>query len=457
MPYTPTAESIAQHPVPDWFHDAKLGIFVHWGLYSVPAWAPNSGELGEILANGEWGRWFANNPYAEWYSNTLRIPESPTRQHHVDVYGPDFPYEGFAPFFNRATQQWNPDKWADLFAQVGARYVVLTTKHHDGFLLWPSAHPNPYRPGYQARRDLVGELTEAVRARNMTMALYYSGGLDWTFNDTIIRDIAALRACVPQSAVYVDYANTHWRELIARYRPAILWNDIAYPKATNLNELFADYYNAVPEGLVNNRFTQEFRIDETGIVSDVHADFDTPEYTSYKEIRPKKWEACRGVGASFGYNQMEGPEQYLSVTELVRSFVDIVSKNGNLLLNVGPMADGTIPPMQRERLLGLGEWLAVNGEAIFGSRPWERAEGTTDGGVGVRFTRKGDVVYAVLMDRPATPSVVIDGLCLPEGGTVHLLGREEALAWQPAEGGLRVELPGLPDAPAYALRLSAAI
>lgn len=455
MPYTPTPESIAQHPVPDWFHDAKLGIFVHWGLYSVPAWAPNSGELGEILASGEWERWFANNPYAEWYSNTLRIPESPTRQHHNEVYGPNFAYEDFAPLFNEATQQWNPDEWADLFAQVGARYVVLTTKHHDGFLLWPSAHPNPFLSGHQSERDLVGELSEAVRARELTMALYYSGGLDWTFNDTVIRDIAALRACVPQSAAYVDYANAHWRELIERYRPAILWNDIAYPKATNLNELFADYYNAVPEGLVNNRFTQDFRIDETGIVSDVHADFETPEYTTYKEIRPRKWEACRGVGASFGYNQMEGPEHYLSVEELVRSFVDIVSKNGNLLLNVGPMADGTIPPMQRERLLGLGEWLAVNGEAIFGSRPWERAEGTTDGGVPVRFTRKGETVYALLLDKPATPSVVIDGVSLPQGGAVHLLGRDEALAWQAVDGGLRVELPTLPDAPAYALRLSA--
>lgn len=454
MPYTPTPESIAQHSVPNWFHDAKLGIFVHWGLYSVPAWAPNSGELSEIIASGEWAKWFANNPYAEWYSNTLRIPESPTRRHHDEAYGPDFPYENFAPLFNRATQQWNPDEWADLFAQVGARYVVLTTKHHDGFLLWPSAHPNPFIPGYQAERDLVGELSEAVRARHMTMALYYSGGLDWTFNDTVIRDIAALRACVPQSADYIDYANAHWRELIARYRPAILWNDIAYPKATNLNELFADYYNAVPEGLVNNRFTQEFRMDETGIVSDVHADFETPEYTTYKEIRQTKWEACRGVGASFGYNQMEGPEQYLSVTELVRSFVDIVSKNGNLLLNVGPMADGTIPEMQRARLLGLGDWLAVNGEAIFGSRPWERAEGTTGSGVPVRFTRKGETVYALLLDRPATPSVVIDGLSHREGGAVHLLGQEDPLGWQAVDGGLRVELPALPDAPAYALRLA---
>ncbi len=449
MPYAPTPESIAQHPVPDWFHDAKLGIFVHWGLYSVPAWAPNSGELGEIIASGEWARWFANNPYAEWYSNTLRIPESPTRQHHDETYGPDFAYSDFAPLFNQATQQWNPDEWAALFAQVGARYVVLTTKHHDGFLLWPSAHPNPFLPGHQAERDLVGELSDAVREQGMTMALYYSGGLDWTFNDTVIRDIAALRACVPQTDDYIDYTNAHWRELIERYRPAILWNDIAYPKATDLNQLFADYYNAVPEGLVNNRFTQEFRMDETGIVSDVHADFETPEYTTYKDIRPRKWEACRGVGASFGYNQMEGVEQYLSVAELVRSFVDIVSKNGNLLLNVGPMADGTIPEMQRERLLGLG----VNGEAIFGSRPWQRAEGQTDGGLPLRFTSKEGSLYAILMETPGAGPLVIEGVHPEAGSAIHLLGHEESLFWQSSDRGVRVELPPLPDSPAHTLRL----
>ncbi|MEZ4675825.1 MAG: alpha-L-fucosidase [Caldilineaceae bacterium] len=257
-------------------------------------------------------------------------------------------------------QAWQPDEWATLFKQVNARYVVLTTKHHDGFLMWPSETPNPHLPDYHASRDLVGELGDAVRAAGLRMAYYYSGGIDWTFNPQVVQHITDLQKAVPQMQTYVDYANAHWRELTDRYDTNILWNDIAYPKGADLNALFAEYYNKMPDGLVNNRFTQEFRMDEVGIVSDAHFDFETPEYTSFREIREKKWESCRGIGASFGYNRIEGPEQYQSVESLVRSLVDIVSKNGNLLLNIGPMADGTIPEMQRERLLGLGvarcEW-----------------------------------------------------------------------------------------------------
>ncbi|MBL7201759.1 MAG: alpha-L-fucosidase [Anaerolineae bacterium] len=137
-------------------------------------------------------------------------------------------------------------------------------------------------------------------------------------------------------------------------------------------------------------FTQRFSFSEGQIGGSQHADFRTPEYASFDETTDFKWEATRGIGYSFGYNRNEGPENYLSVEELVRSFVDIVSKNGNLLLNVGPMADGTIPELQRERLLGLGQWLAVNGEAIFGTRPWVRAEGRTTEGIGVRFTQSGE-------------------------------------------------------------------
>lgn len=364
-----TPESLHQRTVPDWFHDAKLGIFVHWGLYSVPAWAPLTGEMDKVIANEGWKKWFSHNPYAEWYMNSMRIEGGVSQRHHVETYGPDFCYEDFIPLFNEALEAWDPGAMADLFRQVGARYVVLTTKHHDGFTLWPSEHPNPYREHYHAERDLVGELTEAVRAREMIMGLYYSGGIDWTFNKTVIQDITDIQDAVPQGDEYVAYANAHWKELIARYKPSVMWNDIAYPAAADLNELFSHYYNSVPEGVINDRFTQRFEFTEGQIAGSQHSDFTTPEYTSYDHIVEKKWEATRGIGYSFGYNQNEGPENYLSVQELVHSFVDIVSKNGNLLLNVGPMADGTIPALQRERLEGLGTWLRVNSEAIYGTRP----------------------------------------------------------------------------------------
>lgn len=455
MSFQPTFQSVSQHQVPDWFHNAKLGIFIHWGLYSVPAFAPNAGELSEILASGDWGKWFANNPYAEWYMNSYRIDGSPTQQYHRATYGPKFNYAEFGPLFNQAVEQWDPDAWAQLFKQVNARYVVLTTKHHDGFLLWPSQTLNPFIPGYHANRDLVGELGSAVRDQGMRMAYYYSGGIDWTFNPQKVQHITDLALATPQQPEYVAYANAHWRELIDRYQTAILWNDIAYPRDTNLNELFAEYYTKMADGVVNNRFTQKFAMDSVGIVSDTHFDFETPEYTSFREIRTKKWESCRGIGASFGYNAMEGPEQYQSVENLVRSLVDIVSKNGNLLLNVGPMADGTIPPLQLERLLGLGQWLDVNGDALFDTRPWQVAEGITDGGIDVRFTQKGDSLYATLLDTPPTTQFVLTGLQAAEETTIHLLGQSAPVTWRRREEGILVELAQpLSPGPAHSLQIT---
>lgn len=458
MHYQPTRASIETHPLPAWFDNAKLGIFVHWGLYSVPGWAPLASELSEILATGDWARWFANNPYAEWYMNSWRIGGSATQRYHRETFGEHHSYFDFVGDFNQAAEQWDPDSWANLFARVHARYAVLTTKHHDGFTLWPSRTPNPFIADYHARRDLVGEFMDAVRGRGLTAALYYSGGLDWTFNDTVIQDIADIPKAVPQTPAYVDYANAHWRELIDRYQTMILWNDIAYPAAADLNGLFADYYNTLPEGVVNNRFTQRFEIGADGnIVTDNFHDFETPEYASFPDIRAKKWESCRGIGASFGYNRNEGPAQHLTVENLVRSFVDIVSKNGNLLLNVGPLADGTIPEIQRERLLGLGEWLDVNGAAIFDTRPWEVAEGETDSGVGVRFTQKDGDLYAMLLDTPAAHTVEIKGLRCASDAAIRLLGDEKPLVWRATDRGMAVTLNGaLPAAPAHALHISPA-
>ncbi len=454
MTYLPTYESVHSHPVPDWFHNAKLGIFIHWGLYSVPAWASVGNDLGEVFKNGGWKEWFKHNAYAEWYMNTYQIEGSPAQQYHRQTYGKNFDYKDFAAMFNKAVENWNPESWADLFKKVNARYVVLTTKHHDGFLLWKSRHPNPFIPNYHAQRDLPGELAKAVRERGMTMALYYSGGLDWTFNPKVIEDIADIPLAVPQMPEYVDYANKHWLELIEKYQTAILWNDIAYPKNTNINDLFAQYYNQMPEGVVNNRFSQKFEIKDGHQVSDAHFDFETPEYSSFSEIKPNKWESCRGVGASFGYNQVEGPEHYLSTKALIHSFVDIVSKNGNLLLNIGPMADGTIPDLQLERLLALGSWLDTNGEAIFDTRPWQRADTKTSDGLEVRFTQKDSKVYATVLGQPKT-SVTLEHLQANPATHIHLLGYDSSLEWKQEKTGVMIYLPqNIKQIVAHSFRLS---
>jgi alpha-L-fucosidase len=443
--YRPTLESIGRHKVPAWYANAKLGIFVHWGLYSVPAWAPPTGELGKV----PFTVWFKKNPYAEWYLNTMKIKDSPTWEHHAATWGAGFKYEDFIPLFQKESRKWKPEEWAALFAETGARYVVLTTKHADGYPLWPSAvkHPHLKVDHLAADRDYVGELTHAVRARGMKMGTYYCGGMDWSFVPEAVETIIQVFTTVPQSPEYVRLADAHWRELITRYQPDVLWNDISYPKGGDFNGIISDYYNRNPEGVINNRFGR----------GDAYADFTTPEYTNFKTTVAKKWETCRGLGYSFGYNQAEGPEHMLTPAGLVHLLIDIVSKNGNLLLNVGPAADGSISALQLERLRALGQWMKVNGEGIYDTTPWEKPEGRTSTGEQVRFTLKGDVLYAFLLGRPKGESVVIEGLRLPAGCAVGLLGSKKKVAWKQENGGAAVRLPkSIADSHAYVLRISPA-
>jgi alpha-L-fucosidase len=427
--YTADWNSLRRHPLPAWFNDAKLGIFVHWGLYSVPAWAPPTGELGKV----DFATWFANNPYAEWYLNSIRLKNSQTWRHHVKTYGEAFDYYRFAETFNQETAKWQPSAWAKAFAQAGARYVVLTTKHHDGFTLWPSQVPHPLRPGLTSRRDLVGELTQAVRGAGLRMGLYYSGGLDWSFNPTPVASMEQVGGTIIHTEQYARYADAHWRELIARYQPSVLWNDIGYPRQGQLPAIFSDYYNQYPEGLINNRFTQD------------HFDFTTPEYAVLDRVQGKKWEACRGLGFSFGYNQVEGPEHVMAPEKVIALLVDIVSNNGNLLLNVGPRPDGSISDIQLDRLSKLGAWMARNGEAIHGTSPAANPAGKTTDGRKVNYTRKGEVLYAFLHDRPAGP-VTIENLFLDATGKVTLLDGGPMKATQKGSA-LHLELPANPPTP----------
>lgn len=464
---------------PVWFDDAKFGIFIHWGLFSVPAYAPvGKGTIWEVAAKEGMRGQMKNNPYAEWYLNSLRIEGSPTLEHHRETYGKDFAYEDFAPVFNREVQQWDPERWAQLFEASGAKYVVMVTKHHDGFLLWPSEQTNPFKEGYVASRDSVGELTRAVRARGMKMGLYYSGGLDWTFADFPIENPATYLTNAPQSPAYAKYVMAYWQELIDRYQPDVLWNDICFPRRANLHELFSHYYTAVPDGVVNDRWLQYPPITRIAGIPGVrnlvnylgercaaqhgeippqpfHADFITPEYKTFKDIQKTKWETCRGIGKSFGYNRMETAEDYLTAPEAIRMLVDVVSKNGNLLLNVGPQADGAISQGQVDCLLGIGAWLKVNGEAIYGTRPWVRAEGKTTAGDDIRFTRKEDVLFVILLNRPKQNGVEIIDLHVDQKTIITLLGHDEPLTWTQQSNNLNIMLPDIPqEHAAYSLRLS---
>jgi alpha-L-fucosidase len=438
-------------PTPAWYDDAKLGIFIHWGLYSVPGWATTTGTLDEAPTRLGWKAWFRDNSYAEWYANTLKIPGSPTAEHHRATYG-DARYEDFAVAFNEQTRAWDPAEWANLFRQAGAGYVGITTKHHDGFCLWPSQVPHPTHGTFHAARDLVGDLANAVRGAGMRFGTYYSGGLDWSINPAPITDLPDLGATVIQDPVYAAYADAHLRELMDRYQTTILWNDIAYPRQSTLESIVADFYVRTPDGLVNDRF-QDIAPDGSHRPL-VPPDILTPEYTSFAETRPEKWETNRGIGYSFGYNKAEDEDNFIPTTDLIHLFVDIVSKNGNMLLNVGPRPDGSIQEGQLARLRALGDWLSVNGEAIRGTRPWQVAEGSTDAGDPVRFTHKGEALYATLLAQPKPGQVTLTGLRGAAETSATLLGHGPVPVAEASSAGLAVTIPNdLPTAPAHALRI----
>jgi alpha-L-fucosidase len=320
-------------------------------MASVPAFAPLSEDPFTLAEQHGWEHAMANTPYVEWYENSLAIEGSPVAKFHAETYGHQ-PYADFASQWTQAHADWDAHSWASAFADAGATYVVLVTKHHDGFCLWPTDTPNPHRENWHSSRDLVGELGEAVRALGMRYGLYYSGGLDWTFRGpttgNVIRDFHSMMDTVPSDAAYLEYATSQWHELIDRYKPDVLWNDIHW--ATDPTPLFDYYYAACPDGVVNDRF------DMRGVAKGrTHADFVTPEYRSRPSgaLAGKKFEVCRGIGRSFGYNALETEADYMPIDEVVALRDDIFSDGGNLLLNVGPMADGTIPEAQLIRLAAL--------------------------------------------------------------------------------------------------------
>jgi len=412
--YEPNWESIDKRPTPRWFDEAKFGVFVVWGLYSVPAYAPPATKEG--LA------------YAEWYWKELEKKDSPTWQFHVKTYGTNLRYQDFVPAFT--AEAFNPDQWADLFAQSGARYIVFTAKFHDGYALWPSRYSwNWNSVDLHPHRDLVDELGKAVVARGLKMGFYYSL-YEW-YNPLYLEDPRA-------------YAELHMipqmKELVERYRPSVFWTDGEWEQPSSVwgsTKFLAWLFNDSPvkdEVAINDRWGKETRSKDGGFYSSEYGRY-MPEGVTQGPAH--KWEESQGMGKSYGYNRMEAATDYRSANELVHLLVDTVNKGGNLLLDVGPTADGRIPVIMQERLLAMGAWLKVNGEAIYGSHPWRQiSEGD------VRYTSRGDAVYAIAETWPGSELVL--SAPRPTAKTaVTFLGRNLPLKWRQADGKLHLELPPL--------------
>ena len=392
-------ESIDSRPVPEWFEDAKFGIFIHWGIYSVPAWAPADADL-DIYAK-----------YAEWY--WWRINENSEvgklfRAYHNRVYGEDFKYQDFAPMFK--AENFNPNQWADLFKRAGAKYVVLTSKHAEGFTLWPSEQSwNWNSMDVGPHRDLCGDLSKAVKDAGLRMGFYYCF-FEWynpLYHDNL--EYYVDNRMIPQM-----------KDLVTRYEPDVLWSDGEWSHPSGewkSTEFLAWLYNESPvkEAVcVNDRWGKETR--------GLHGGYFTTEYEQVHENKgvsysDHPWEENRGIGTSFGYNRMEGLNNYMSSDALIDLLVEKVANGGNLLLDIGPTADGRIPVIQQQRLMDIGNWLDINGEAIYGSRKWNGAEKNEQ--KNVFFTKKGNDLFVLCT---SYPEAIIEVKCDKRAENVSLLG-----------------------------------
>lgn len=461
-PFQASWDSLKNYTVPDWYQDGKFGIFIHWGLYAVAA--------------------FGN----EWYPRNMYLQGSEEFKHHVETYGPHtkFGYKDFIPLFK--AEKYDPDHWAQLFKQAGARYVVPVAEHHDGFAMYDSAFSNWTAAKMGPKRDLIGELAEAVRKHGLIFGVsnhraehwwFMNGGMQFESDvqDEQYRDFYGPAKPGPRNWEVEGWYNRDWEprpdeayltdwlarncELVDKYQPQLVWFDWWIEQnvfAPYLQKFAAYYYNRGAQwnrGVAINYKHDAFP--EGTAVYDV-------ERGQLGGIRRLFWQTDTAVSKnSWGYVKNQ---DYKTVDDIVDDLIDIVSKNGALLLNIGPRPDGTIPEPEEKLLLGIGEWLAQNGEAIYGTRPWKVfGEGPTQVGEGqftdtnrsaytgqdIRFTTKDDILYAIALAWPGS-SITIKSLGSAAGlwsgaiGDVQLVGHPGKLAWQQDADGLTVQLPEQP-------------
>ncbi|KAL2864289.1 glycoside hydrolase superfamily [Aspergillus lucknowensis] len=389
-PYEATYESIYSHEPPNWYNNAKYGIFIHWGPYSVPGWG-NSGK---------------NEVYAEWYWWDLNQgpgTSGGTYEHHLKQYGPDIVYDDFIQNFT--ADAWDPKEWVDLFADAGAKYFVQVSKHHDGYALFdlPDNVTQRTSVALSPHRNLIKELFDAAAEHqpDLHRSVYYSlpewfhpdyekyGFSSWpggNATNPYTNKTLPYLGYVPL-ADYITEKIIPEMNALADLGTEIMWCDIGGPNRTT--EFAAAWFNKAYQE--NRQVVMNSRCGLPG-------DFDTPEYARYEAVQRRKWETNLGMDPfSYGYNSATPLADYMNASEIVTSLVDIVSKNGNFLLDVGPQANGTILDVEQENLRRAGRWIRSHAEAIFDTTFWFV---TPEEGESIRFTITGDAFYIHSLARP---------------------------------------------------------
>ncbi|XP_068189050.1 tissue alpha-L-fucosidase-like [Antennarius striatus] len=418
--YTPDWTSLDSRPLPSWYDESKFGIFVHWGVFSVPAYG---------------SEWF-------WFNWKGRQPPNPSLVKFMsENYPPGFSYPEFAPEFH--AELFDPSEWAEMFSASGAKYVVLTAKHHEGFTNWGS--PNSWNwnsVDTGPHRDLVGDLGEAVRNRSLHYGLYNSL-YEW-FNPLYLTD--KKNGFKTQEFVRHKLLPELYN-MVVRYKPEVIWSDGDWEAPDtywNSTQFLAWLYNNSPVKdtvVTNDRWGVGCGCKHGGF-------FNCQDKYTPSQLPNHKWEKCTTVDMdSWGYRRNIRIKDVMDLPSIIKDLVYTVALGGNYLLNVGPTSDGTIPVLFEERLRGVGAWLKINGEAIYGSKPWRvQSENNT---MTVWYTSKGKTVYAVMTAKPLKPMIQLMAPIPFPSTEVTLLGTSELLHWNQVGpgGGLNVILPELPFSP----------
>ncbi|KAF8985934.1 glycoside hydrolase family 29 protein [Cyathus striatus] len=438
-----TEDELGRHETPNWWNNAKFGIFIHWGVYSVPAWAPP-------------------NVYAEWYDWTMHNPpdeSNPTWEHHLQTYGPNVVYDDFIANFTAS--KFDPSAWLDLFENAGAKYFVFVTKHHDGFALFDTLNTTHRSSVYLGpKRDFLKELMDTAKKEkpDMKRGTYYSlpewfnpsyapyGFSQWpgglarnAFNSTVFEPYTGY---LPIEDYVNDLQYEHMKRIVEVYDSDIMWCDIGGPN--NTLRFAAEFYNHAQEQgrevTINNR---------CGAVPD----FDTPEYATFGSIQPRAWESSEGMDPfSYGLNSATQPGQYMNGSTIVRTVVDVVSKGGNFLLDVGPNAEGEIIDAMKDNLLDAGEWLAYNGKCIYNTSYWYPTP-QDPSNPNLYFLTTPTTFCIISFSAPVNGKVAV-GKRIPimDGDEVVLLQHEgeKSIVWQGVEDGGVVFNVGVEDDGRYA-------
>ncbi|XP_037330368.2 tissue alpha-L-fucosidase-like [Pungitius pungitius] len=431
--YTADWASLDARPLPPWFDEAKVGIFVHWGVFSVPGF-------------GRFSEWFWS-----WWQAAKRAEEVNFMKKY---YRPGFEYADFAHEFR--AEFFNADAWADIFKASGARYVVFTSKHHEGFTNWPSPTSwNWNSMDVGPHRDLVGELATAIRKKSLHFGLYHSL-YEW-FNPLFLADQAS--GFKTQNFV-AEKALPELVDLIKTYKPDLIWSDGDWEATDdywNSTQFLAWLYNDSPIKdvvVTNDRWGKGCYCKHGGYYN--CADRYTPG-----KLPDHKWEKCQSIDTlSWGYRRNMKLPEVMTLPSIIQDMVYVVALGGNYLLNIGPMSDGMIAPVFEERLRGLGGWLGINGEAIYASKPWRvQKENST---LPVWYTAKNGTVYAIFLDWPAKQLLQLPAPKMSGATTVTLLDYPTMpLKWAPLtpSAGLVVMMPSMPASPgnAWCLKLEGVV